>query len=80
MRKTQRTTEAASPEHLCKMQQDWDNMTKEYINTFGARVFLIKNLEIKKIPGSYVIDFDTPDRDAIPDIWNERYTGEHEGP
>ncbi|HXH47146.1 MAG TPA: hypothetical protein VNK51_25315 [Bradyrhizobium sp.] len=50
---------------------DWDAASREYRTKFGARAFLIRNLEINKIPGRVMIDFDRPYDQVIPNI------GEH---
>ncbi|MDE5446524.1 hypothetical protein GWG65_35215 [Bradyrhizobium sp. CSA207] len=47
---------------------NWDAAGQEYRNKFGARAFLIRNLEINKIPGRVMIDFDRPYDQVIPDI------------
>ncbi|MET4181731.1 hypothetical protein ABIB94_003832 [Bradyrhizobium sp. JR7.2] len=41
---------------------------RDYSSKFGARAFLIRNLEINKIPGRILIDFDRPYDQVIPDI------------
>ncbi|TWI07878.1 hypothetical protein LPJ38_03180 [Bradyrhizobium daqingense] len=41
---------------------------RDYRNKFGARAFLIRNLEINKIPGRRLIDFDRPYDQVIPEI------------
>lgn len=45
-----------------------DAARRDYRNKFGARAFLIRNLEINKIPGRILIDFDRPFDQVIPDI------------
>ena len=47
---------------------DWKNIKEKYRDDFGARVFLIRNLEISNIPGRIMIDFDRPADQVIPDI------------
>lgn len=47
---------------------DWKKMASLDKKDFGARVFLIRNLEIAKIPGRILLDFDKPSEQLIPDI------------
>ena len=47
---------------------NWDAARQEYSSKFGARTFLIRNLEINKIPGRVMIDFDRPYNQVLPDI------------
>ena len=47
---------------------DWSTARAEFLPRFGSRAFLTKNLEISKIPGRILIDFDQPDRQIIPYI------------
>lgn len=47
---------------------DWTKMRAEFLPRFGSRAFLMRNLEIAKIPGRILIDFDRPDRQIIPYI------------
>jgi hypothetical protein len=47
---------------------DWAKAGAEFLPRFGSRAFLTKNLEIAKIPGRILIDFDRPDRQIIPYI------------
>jgi hypothetical protein len=47
---------------------DWPAARKALGSQFGSRAFLIRNLEIERIPGRIMIDFDEPDRQIIPDI------------
>src|SRR5262249_39705936 len=47
---------------------DWKTTREQYADHFGSRVFLIRNLEIKNIPGRIMIDFDKPSEQVIPDI------------
>ncbi|MFK4501546.1 hypothetical protein ABIF86_005837 [Bradyrhizobium japonicum] len=54
-------------ETYCEFK-DWDKVTAQYRKDFGARVFLIRNLEIAKIPGRILLDFDSPNDQRIPDI------------
>jgi hypothetical protein len=48
--------------------KDWTSAKNEYSSSFGSRVFLIRNLEIKNIPGRILIDFENPSDQLIPDI------------
>jgi hypothetical protein len=47
---------------------DWTAAKTALRSQFGSRAFLIRNLEIERIPGRIMIDFDQPDRQVIPDI------------
>lgn len=53
--------------HYCAFV-DWQKTKAEFLPRFGSRAFLTKNLEIAKIPGRILIDFDQPDRQIIPYI------------
>ena len=46
----------------------WDSITNNIENDFGARSFFIDNYEIKDLGSRYLIDFDKPDQQIIPDI------------
>lgn len=48
--------------------KDWKAAWDEYKDSFGSRIFLIRNLEIKNIPGKMLIDFDKPGEQVIPEI------------
>jgi hypothetical protein len=48
--------------------EDWKKAGAQFKSNFGARVFLIRNLEIAKIPGRILIDFNKPAEQRIPDI------------
>jgi hypothetical protein len=39
------------------------------VTEFGARAFLIPNAEIAELPGRTLIEFDAPERQVIPDLW-----------
>jgi hypothetical protein len=52
---------------LCSVA-DWSAAVQRYGNVFGSRVFLIKNLPIAKLENPYLIDFEDPDNQYIPDI------------
>jgi hypothetical protein len=47
---------------------DWKTMKSDFYNKLGARTFLIRNLEIDRIPGRILIDFENPEKQVIPDI------------
>lgn len=47
---------------------DWQKTKAEFLPRFGSRAFFTKNLEIARIPGRILIDFDRPDRQIIPYI------------
>ena len=40
--------------------EDWKKAGAQFKSNFGARVFLIRNLEIAKISGRILIDFNKP--------------------
>jgi hypothetical protein len=50
--------------------KDWKTAEDQYRSSFGSRVFLIRNLEIKNIPGRVLIDFNKPSEQLIPSIGN----------
>ncbi|WP_315736165.1 MULTISPECIES: hypothetical protein [unclassified Bradyrhizobium] len=47
---------------------DWDKVRQDFKGHFGVRAFLIENLEIGKIPGRMLFDFQDPQRDRIPEL------------
>jgi hypothetical protein len=47
---------------------DWDTARQELKARFGVRAFLIENLEINKIPGRMLFNFQDPLRDRIPEL------------
>jgi hypothetical protein len=47
---------------------NWDDKFKGLGTTFGARIFLIENLELAKIKGRILIDFKDPHFQLMPDI------------
>jgi hypothetical protein len=47
---------------------DWDALKKELLPHFGSRVFLIRNLELSAIGDRYLIEFENPSYQVIPDI------------
>lgn len=52
---------------ICK-NKDWAENAKEIKSEFGSRIFLVDNLEIKELGTRYLIDFDKPDSQVIPEI------------
>jgi hypothetical protein len=52
---------------VCK-KEDWNNLAEEIREEFGARAFLIDNLEINELGSRYLVEFDEPDKQVIPDI------------
>lgn len=54
------------PEY-CKIN-DWAQAKNSMKDKFGARVFLIRNLEIAKLRNRYLIDFENPAVQLIPEI------------
>ncbi|MFB9262210.1 hypothetical protein ACFFWD_03335 [Bradyrhizobium erythrophlei] len=61
-------------EKYCEFS-DWKKAWQEYRDDYGARAFLIRNLEIKSIPGRIMIDFDQPSEQVVPDIGISRVIG-----
>jgi hypothetical protein len=55
-----------APSEYCQFT-DWEKARNENLSGFGSRVFLIRNLEVKNIPGRIMIDFLASDQ-VIPDI------------
>lgn len=53
--------------HYCAFV-DWSTARAGFLPRFGSRAFFTKNLEVAKIPGRILIDFDRPDRQIIPYI------------
>ncbi len=51
--------------HYCAFV-DWSTARAEFLPKFGSRAFFTRNLEIARIPGRILIDFDRPDRQIIP--------------
>lgn len=47
---------------------DWKQARSDWLGKFGSRAFLIKNLEVKRIPGRILASFEEPERNVIPDI------------
>jgi hypothetical protein len=47
---------------------DWKQATQEFREAFGARAFLIRNYKMKSLADPYLIDFEQPDAQVIPDI------------
>jgi hypothetical protein len=54
------------PNAPCQVQ-NWDQILG-LAQQFGARAFLIENLELSKISGRIMIDFHDPENQVIPDI------------
>ncbi|GJE53912.1 hypothetical protein [Methylobacterium thuringiense] len=48
---------------------DWEKAHEKLIGSFGARVFLIENLEIDKTRSRILIDFDNPETQKIPYLY-----------
>lgn len=72
---SRKDTETLSPNHpassVCDIK-DWNDATTQYGDAFGARAFLVKNDDLISIPKRILFDFEDPDREIIPDIWNDR--------
>jgi hypothetical protein len=68
--KTQSPEQKETP--VCQIK-DWDDVMRQYSGSFGARSFLLKNFDVKRIVGRYLLHFNTPNRQVIPDIWNDRH-------
>lgn len=47
---------------------DWKQAAQEFREAFGARAFLIRNFKVKSLADPYLIDFEQPDAQLIPDI------------
>ncbi|KAB1078060.1 hypothetical protein [Methylobacterium soli] len=47
---------------------DWDQLKEQIRDSFGARIFFIKNISLDKLRTRYMIDFDNPKHQIIPDI------------
>jgi len=56
----------ANPEAACGLT-DWNNVSS-FASTIGARVFLIENIELTRLDGRILIDFDEPKLEVIPDL------------
>jgi hypothetical protein len=52
---------------FCKIT-DWNELKKQIMPHFGSRVFLIGNLELSEIGNRYLIEFENPSYQVIPDI------------
>ena len=68
-------SQKSPPEDACSIPtstfcefQDWEKARAAFQNDFGSRAFLIRNLEIDRIPGRILIDFDNPTEQFIPEI------------
>ena len=48
--------------------KDWEKARAAYQKNFGSRAFLVRNLEVNRIPGRMLIDFDNPNEQLIPEI------------
>ena len=46
----------------------WDRIKERYFGDFGARIFFIPNVEIDKLHDRYLIDFENPTEQLIPEI------------
>ncbi|MGY4198911.1 hypothetical protein [Bradyrhizobium sp. USDA 4520] len=46
----------------------WDKVRHDFKDHFGARAFLIENLDVNKIAGRIMIDFTDPHNQRIPEI------------
>ena len=65
------TTRPTVSDKECEIKK-WSSAVSNYKTVFGARTFLIRNYEIISIKNRYLIDFEDPDHQFIPDIWNDR--------
>jgi hypothetical protein len=52
---------------VCK-NEEWSSVAKEIKDEFGARTFLIDNRELNDLGSRYLIEFDDPGRQVIPEI------------
>lgn len=58
-----------NPDQICKLpEKQWDKVADKIYGDFGARVFLVDNFEINSLGSRYLIDFDKPNEQVIPDI------------
>jgi hypothetical protein len=58
---------ALSVDELCA-SADWKKQKESLVKNFGSRVFLLRNMDIKDIPGRLLIDFNNPQYQRIPEI------------
>lgn len=56
-----------TPEKYCEFS-GWSKTRSDWLPHFGARTFLMENLDISRISGRVLIDFDNPSHQVIPDI------------
>jgi hypothetical protein len=73
---SRRDAETASPtastaDSVCDVNE-WDDAEKRYKDVFGSRSFFIHNFKIFQTRKRYLIQFEDPDRELIPDVWNDR--------
>jgi hypothetical protein len=61
----------ATSDTVCEINQ-WDDAVKRYEDVFGSRIFFIHNFKIFQTRKRYLIQFEDPDREVIPDVWNDR--------
>jgi hypothetical protein len=54
-------------DNICNIST-WNDADKQFEKDFGARAFLVKNLQISDLKDVYLIDFEEPDSQVIPDI------------
>jgi hypothetical protein len=47
---------------------DWKILKQSVLRNFGSRVFFLRNLELSKLDGRMMIDFNNPSTQVIPDI------------
>ncbi|WP_155931865.1 hypothetical protein [Methylopila sp. 73B] len=59
----------ASAPRVCTFTT-WDEITNDIYPDFGARVFLIENKPITDLSNRYLIDFENPSMQLIPEIGN----------
>lgn len=60
-----------SVEKACA-SNDWDTLKRSVQRSFGSRIFLIRNLSLKDLPGRIMIDFNNPEYQTVPDIGVQR--------
>ena len=63
----QKVNTCQTPKAMCK-DKDWTEISRDIRPDFGSRIFLMDNLEIKSLGSRYLIDFDKPEWQHIPDI------------
>lgn len=66
---TRQTDPCQSAPQVCGFQS-WEQITDDIYESFGARVFLMENKPIAELSNRYLIDFENPSNQLIPEIGN----------